>query len=77
MKEVKTIFVTKADIARRWGVTKAAVGQRESRNIKNNFPKPVGYVNKGNLAIYDLEDVKKFEEVEGIKVVNEEIITSE
>lgn len=63
------ILVTKADIARRWGVSRAAVRQREERNVNKNFPKPIGYVYNGNLAIYDLEDVKRYEKEENIKVV--------
>lgn len=66
------VLVTKADIARRWGVTRAAVRQREERNVNNNFPKPVNFINNGTLAIYDLDDVIRYEKEENITVIEEE-----
>lgn len=57
-------FLTKADMARRWGVTRQVVNNWENRH--SDFPAIETTVNKGKLPLYLLEEAIKYEKKRGI-----------
>jgi len=57
-RDLPTLY-SKADLARRWGVTRQVVNNWEKRH--NDFPDPVMHVHDGSLPLYLLEDVVQYE----------------
>lgn len=57
-------LLSKADMAKRWGVSNQVVNNRENRHA--DFPKPVTHVHSGRLPLYLLEDVERYEEINKI-----------
>ncbi|MBU5265835.1 hypothetical protein [Virgibacillus proomii] len=55
---------SKADLARRWNVTRQVVKNWELRH--NDFPKPVMWVHDNSLPLYLEEDIKKYEAKRGL-----------
>lgn len=57
-RELPTLY-SKADLARRWGVTRQVVNNWEKRH--NDFPDPVMHVHGGSLPLYLHEDAVEYE----------------
>lgn len=52
---------SKADLARRWGVSRQVVKNWELRH--DNFPKPVMWVHDNSLPLYIEKDIIEYEEL--------------
>lgn len=48
-----------ADLAERWKVSQAAVGNRRARHA--DFPQPITTVSRGYVPLYTLPDVERYE----------------
>lgn len=55
---------SKADLARRWGVTRQVVKNWELRH--EDFPKPVMWVHDNSLPLYIEKDVLVYEKNKGL-----------
>lgn len=53
-------LVTKAHMAKEWGVSRQVVKNWELRDSR--FPQPALYVNGGDMALYMREDMEKYKE---------------
>lgn len=58
-------YFTKADMGRRWGVSPQRINNWEHRHPE--FPQPVFRLGNGNIPVYTLEDVERYERVKGLK----------
>ncbi|WBX80109.1 hypothetical protein PD280_21320 [Virgibacillus salarius] len=56
---------SKADLARRWGVSRQVVKNWELRH--DNFPKPVMWVHDNSLPLYIEKDIIKYEELRSLE----------
>lgn len=52
-------LMSKADMAKRWGVSRQVVNNWEARH--SDFPEPAIWVHDGSLPLYLEEDVMKYE----------------
>lgn len=63
MKDLPRLY-SKADLARRWNVSRQVVKNWELRH--DDFPKPVMRVHDNSLPLYLEEDIIKYEEQRGL-----------
>ena len=53
-------LLSKADMAKRWGVSRQVVNNWEARH--DDFPEPIIWVHNNSLPLYLEEDAKEYEE---------------
>lgn len=57
-------LLSKADMAKRWGVSRQVVKNWEARH--KDFPKPVMWVHDNSLPLYIKDDVKQYEKLRNL-----------
>lgn len=57
-------YVSKGDLARRWGVSNQVVQNWDKR--EKDFPAPVFRVGNGRIPIYELSTIEAYEKTKGI-----------
>lgn len=64
MEQETVKYFSKADLGRRWNVKPQAVNNWEKRH--SDFPPVIFRLGNGMIPVYEIEDVKKYEQARGL-----------